>query len=232
MGWPAPNQGVLSGLKRPYILSVSNACSGRLTFSSRQVLPFFQGTSDVTSQKAIVSGLSGRYALAIFDLAIENNALQAVESDFASLHTMLAESEDFGVLVNSPVITGEEQGQGVAAIADKAGFSPLTAKFLGVLAANRRLTSLKSVMDAFDRLAADHRGEVSASVVSASELTDAQMKSLQKNLKAAIGQDVAIDQMVDESLLGGLKVKVGSRMIDSSLKTKLDNLAIAMKGVQ
>ncbi len=232
MGWPAPNQGVSPGLKRPYILSVSNACSGRLTFSSRQVLPFFQGTSDVTSQKAIVSGLSGRYALAIFDLAIENNALQAVESDFASLRTMLAESEDFGVLVVSPVITGDEQSKGVAAIADKAGFSPLTAKFLGVLAANRRLTSLKSVMDAFDRLAAEHRGEVSASVVSAAELTDAQMKTLQKNLKTAIGQDVAIDQMVDETLLGGLKVKVGSRMIDSSLKTKLDNLAIAMKGVQ
>ena len=186
----------------------------------------------MTSQNAIVSGLSGRYALAIFDLANENNALQAVESDFSSLRTMLAESEELGALVSSPVISSEDQGKGVAAIASSAGFNPLTTKFLGVLAANRRLTALKSIMDAFDRLAADQRGEMSASVTSAKKLTATQLKSLQKNLKSALGQDVAIESIVDESLLGGLKVKVGSRMIDSSLKTKLDNLAIAMKGVQ
>ncbi|MBO6506703.1 MAG: F0F1 ATP synthase subunit delta [Kordiimonadaceae bacterium] len=186
----------------------------------------------MTSHKAIVSGLSGRYALAIFDLANENNALQAVEADFASLRTMLTESDDFGALVASPVITSEDQAKGVAAIADKAGFNALTGQFLGVLAANRRLTSLNSILSAFDRLVADQRGEVNASVTSAAKLTATQSKALQKNLKSALGQDVAIDEIVDESLLGGLKVKVGSRMIDSSLKTKLDNLAIAMKGVQ
>ncbi len=186
----------------------------------------------MTSQKAIVSGLSGRYALAIFDLAVETKALQAVETDFADLRTMLAESDDFAVLVTSPVIASDDQVKGISAVAAKAGFSDLTSKFLGVLAANRRLTSLKSIMDAFDRLAADHRGEVNASVISAKALTKTQITSLEKNLKTAIGQDVAIDQIVDETLLGGLKVKVGSRMIDSSLKTKLDNLAIAMKGVQ
>lgn len=191
-----------------------------------------QGTSDVTSQKAIVSGLSGRYALAIFDLAIENNALQAVESDFAGLSGMLADSDDFNTLVSSPVISRDDQLAGVSAVAEKAGFSPLTVKFLGVLAANRRLMSVSGIIRSFDQLLANHRGEVSAEVVSAAKLTAAQMKSLEKNLKSAIGRDVAIDQNVDESLLGGLKVKVGSRMIDSSLKTKLDNLAIAMKGVQ
>ncbi len=208
------------------------AFSGRLTILSRQVLSLFQGTSDVTSQNAIVSGLSGRYGLAIFDLANENNALQAVESDFAALRTMLSESEDFGALVSSPVVTSEDQAKGVAAIAAKAGFNALTIKFLGVLAANRRLTALKSIMDAFDRLAAEQRGEMNASVTSAKKLTATQLKNLQKNLKSALGQDVAIESIVDENLLGGLKVKVGSRMIDSSLKTKLDNLAIAMKGVQ
>lgn len=186
----------------------------------------------MTSQKAIVSGLSGRYALAIFDLANENNALQAVEADFAGIRTLLNESDDFGTLVSSPVITSEDQVKGVAAISEKAGLNALTSKFLGVLAANRRLTSLTSILDAFDRLVADQRGEISASVTSAAKLTAAQAKELQKNLKSALGQDVAIEQIVDESLLGGLKVKVGSRMIDSSLKTKLDNLAIAMKGVQ
>ncbi len=191
-----------------------------------------QGTFDVTSQKAIVSGLSGRYALAMFDLAIENNALQAVESDFAGLSGMLADSDDFNTLVSSPVISRDDQLAGVSAVAEKAGFSPLTVKFLGVLAANRRLMSVSGIIRSFDQLLANHRGEVSAEVVSAAKLTAAQIKSLEKNLKSAIGRDVAIDQNVDESLLGGLKVKVGSRMIDSSLKTKLDNLAIAMKGVQ
>lgn len=186
----------------------------------------------MTSQKAIVSGLSGRYALAIFDLAVENNALQAVESDFADLRTMLADSDDFNTLVSSPVISRDDQVAGIDAVAQKAGFSALTIKFLGVLAANRRLMSIEGIIGAFERLLADHRGEVSASVISAAQLSDAQMSSLQTNLKSAIGRDVAIDQVVDESLLGGLKVKVGSRMIDSSLKTKLDNLAIAMKGVQ
>lgn len=186
----------------------------------------------MTSQKAIVSGLQGRYALAIFDLAVENNALQTVEADLANMRLLLAESADFNTLVSSPIVTRDEQQRGVAAVAKSAGFSKLASDFLGVLAANRRLVALDLIIKSFEKLAADHRGEVNANVVSAAKLSSAQMKSLQKNLKSAIGRDVMIDQVVDESLLGGLKVKVGSRMIDSSLKTKLDNLAIAMKGVQ
>lgn len=186
----------------------------------------------MTSQKAIVSGLQGRYALAIFDLAVENNALQTVEADLAGMRVLLAESADFNTLVSSPIVTRDEQQKGVAAVAKSAGFSKLTSDFLGVLAANRRLVALDLIIQSFEKLVADHRGEVNANVVSAVKLSSAQMKSLQKNLKSAIGRDVMIDQVVDESLLGGLKVKVGSRMIDSSLKTKLDNLAIAMKGVQ
>lgn len=186
----------------------------------------------MTSQKAIVSGLQGRYALALFDLAVENNALQDVEADLANMRTLLADSADFNTLVSSPIITRDDQQKGVEAVAAGAGFSKLTGNFLGVLAANRRLVALEVIIQAFEVLVADHRGEVSANVVSASKLSAAQMTTLEKNLKSAIGRDVTIDQVVDESLLGGLKVKVGSRMIDSSLKTKLDNLAIAMKGVQ
>ena len=186
----------------------------------------------MTSQKAIVSGLEGRYALAIFSLAVENNALQDVEADLGNMRTLLSDSADFNTLVSSPIVTRDEKQKGVEAVTKTAGFSKLTGDFLGVLAANRRLDALESIIEAFEKLVADHRGEVNASVVSAAKLSSAQMKSLQKNLKSAIGRDVMIDQVVDDSLLGGLKVKVGSRMIDSSLKTKLDNLAITMKGVQ
>lgn len=186
----------------------------------------------MTSQKAIVSGLSGRYALALFDLAVEKDALSAIEADLVGLRGLLAESDDFQGLVTSPVLSREEQLKGISAVAASVGFSQLTINFLSVLASNRRLDALSSILRALEQLLADHRGEVKASVTSSSALTKTQLSALQKNLKSAIGRDVAIEQSVDESLLGGLKVKVGSRMIDSSLKTKLDNLAIAMKGVQ
>ncbi|MFC3052727.1 F0F1 ATP synthase subunit delta [Kordiimonas pumila] len=186
----------------------------------------------MTSHKAIVSGISGRYAIALFELALENKALKAVESDLATLKDLLTESSDLKALVVSPLFSRTEQSKGVESIAKLAKLSDLTSKFLGVLAANRRLDTLKSIIVAFDQLVAHHNGEIKAEVVSAHALTKTQLTELKKNLKAAVGQDVIIDASVDEGLLGGLKVKVGSRMIDSSLKTKLDNLAIAMKGVQ
>ena len=232
MVWSVPNLGDFTQIETTGNLSVSAANFDCLTLGNRKVQSLLQGTSFVTSQKAIVSGLQGRYALAVFDLAVENNALQDVEADLASMRALLSDSADFNTLVSSPIVTRDEQQKGVEAVAKAAGFSKLTSDFLGVLAANRRLVALESIIEAFEKLVADHRGEVNANVVSAAKLSSAQMKSLQKNLKSAIGRDVMIDQVVDESLLGGLKVKVGSRMIDSSLKTKLDNLAIAMKGVQ
>ena len=186
----------------------------------------------MSSHKAIVSGISGRYAVALFELALENKALEAIESDLVGLKAQLQESADLQSLVTSPLYSRDDQVAGVTAVAEAAKMSGLTVKFLGVLAANRRLDTLLPTINAFEMLAAHHRGEISAEVVSAQALSDGQLKALKKQLKAAVGRDVTIDASVDETLLGGLRVKVGSRMVDSSLKTKLDNLAIAMKGVQ
>lgn len=186
----------------------------------------------MTSHKAIVSGISGRYGLALFELATESKSLKDVEADLVALSGMLAESEDLQNLVTSPVFGSDEQLAGISAVAKAAKLSDLTAKFLGVLANNRRLPELTSVIRAFEALLANERGEVKAEVASAKALTKTQVTALEKNLKAALGRDVALEASVDADLLGGLKVKVGSQMIDSSLKTKLDNLAIAMKGVQ
>ncbi len=186
----------------------------------------------MTSHKAIVSGISGRYAVALFELALETKALKTVESDLTDLKGLLSESADLRELVTSPLFSRDDQLKGVTKVAEAAGLSDLTVKFLGVLAANRRLDILGAAVEDFEKLLAHHRGEVSAEVTSAHDLTKAQITELTKQLKAAVGRDVTIDASVDETLLGGLRVKVGSRMVDSSLKTKLDNLAIAMKGVQ
>lgn len=185
----------------------------------------------MSAAKAIVSGVSGRYAIALFELAEESNALEAVESDLNDLGGMLAESEDLRQLISSPLYSRQDQSNAIAAVASGAGVSELTSRFLGVLAENRRLGTLPQIITGFGRLLAAHRGEVSAEVKSAHELTDAQQDALAKKLKAAVGKDVAMEVSVDETLMGGLVVKVGSRMVDSSLKTKLDNLQIAMKGI-
>ncbi|WP_262690675.1 F0F1 ATP synthase subunit delta [Kordiimonas aestuarii] len=186
----------------------------------------------MTSHKAIVSGISGRYAVALFELADEAKALDAVESDLSELKAMMEESVDMRDLVSSPLYSREQQSNGVAGVAKAAKLQGLTEKFLGVLAANRRLNALGAIISSFEKLLAHHRGEVKAEVVSARKLTKKQLGDLEKKLKSAVGHDVAIDASVDESLLGGLTVQVGSRMVDDSLKTKLNNLAIAMKGVQ
>ena len=186
----------------------------------------------MTSHKAIVSGISGRYAVALFELADEAKALDAVESDLSELKAMTAESADMRDLVTSPLYSREQQSKGIAGVAQAAKLHALTEKFLGVLAANRRLSALGAIISSFEKLLAHHRGEVKAEVVSARKLTKKQLGDLEKKLKLAVGHDVAIDATVDESLLGGLTVQVGSRMVDDSLKTKLNNLAIAMKGVQ
>jgi len=186
----------------------------------------------VSSHKAIVSGISGRYAVALFELALESKALKAIESDLAGLKALLDESADLQALVASPIYSRDDQLKGITNVAEAAGMSALTVKFLGVLAANRRLGALAGIIGSAEKLLAFHRGEVNADVTSAHALSKTQLTALKKQLKAAVGRDVTIDASVDEALLGGLRVKVGSRMVDSSLKTKLDNLAIAMKGVQ
>ena len=191
-----------------------------------------KGMPDVAAQQANVHGIKGRYARALFDLAQETGALETVESDLIAIEAMLAESADFRAFVMSPLHGRDAQARGIAAVGKLGGMGDLTLKFLGVLAANRRLSVLSDAIGAFRALLAVHRGEVSAEVTSARALTKKQIDALSKKLKAAVGRDVAIDARVDESLLGGLRVQIGSRMMDSSLKTKLQNLAIAMKGVQ
>lgn len=186
----------------------------------------------MTSHKAIVSGISGRYAVALFDLAIEEKVLDAVESDLSKLKAMMEDSAALRDLVSSPLFSREQQSKGIISVAQAAKLHVTTEKFLGVLAANRRLGALGATISSFEKLLAHHRGEVRAEVVSARKLTKKQLGDLEKKLKLAVGHDVAIDATVDETLLGGLTVQVGSRMVDDSLKTKLDNLAIAMKGVQ
>ena len=177
------------------------------------------------------SGLAGRYALALFELAVDNNTVDQVAQDLADLSVMLGESEDLSKLVLSPVIAREEQGRAMTAVMDKAQISDVTKNFIGVVAQNRRLFELEGMISAFQALLAEHKGEISAEVTSAKKLTQKQVESLTASLKEAIGSDVAVEQKVDPAVLGGLIVKVGSRMVDSSLRTKLQHLQLAMKGV-
>jgi len=185
----------------------------------------------VASKAQGASGLAGRYANALFELAVDNGAVEQVAQDLSDLSAMLSESEDLTKLVLSPVIAREEQGRAMTAVMDKAQISDLTKRFIGVVAQNRRLFELEGMILAFQSLLAAHKGEVSAEVTSAKKLTQKQVDSLTASLKEAIGSDVAVEQKVDSALLGGLIVKVGSRMVDSSLRTKLQHLQLAMKGV-
>ncbi len=177
------------------------------------------------------TGLAGRYAAALFDLAEREKALDAVAEDLSVLGHMIDDSEDLQRLVRSPVISREDQQKAVLAVAEKAGMNPLTRNFLGVLADNRRLFALKDMIGAYQAILAARRGEATAEVISAKPLTDAQMSSLTDTLKQAVGTKVAVEAKVDAGLLGGLIVKVGSRMVDSSLNTKLQQLRLVMKGV-
>jgi F-type H+-transporting ATPase subunit delta len=185
----------------------------------------------VASKAQGASGLAGRYANAIFELALENDAVDQVAQDLSDLSAMLSESEDLTKLVLSPVIAREEQGRAMTAVMDAAKISDLTKRFISVVAQNRRLFELEGMINAFQALLAKHKGEVSAEVTSAKALTQKQVDSLTASLKEAIGSDVAVEQKVDPAVLGGLVVKVGSRMVDSTLRTKLQHLQLAMKGV-
>jgi F-type H+-transporting ATPase subunit delta len=171
-----------------------------------------------------------RYASALFDLANDGKALDKVARDAATLAGMVKDSVDLRRLAESPAFSAEEKSAGFLAVADKAGFDPLLKRFLGVLAANRRGHELAGVLSAFARLVAAHRGVVTAEVTTARALSDAEKKSLAASLKQAVGRDVEIEAEVKPEILGGLVVKVGSRMFDSSLKTKLEGLKAAMKG--
>lgn len=178
-----------------------------------------------------VSQVAERYARSLFDLASESNAIAKVEADLSSFERLLASSPDLDRLIKSPVFSAEDQFRAIAAIADKAKIGGLTGNFLRVVANNRRLFSVPGIIAAYRRFAAEARGEVSADVISAHALSAAQETELKAALKSVAGKDVAINVTVDPSLLGGLVVKMGSRQIDTSLKTKLNSLKLALKEV-
>ncbi|TCR01182.1 ATP synthase F1 subcomplex delta subunit [Neorhizobium sp. JUb45] len=182
-----------------------------------------------TSQR--ISGVAERYASSLFELAVEANAIEQIAGDLDRFQAMLDESADLRRLVVSPVFSSEEQKAAVTAIAEKAALGPVVSNFLKVVAGNRRLFALPGMIRAFREIAAAHRGEIVAEVTSAHALTVAQDKELKTALKGVTGKDVTINVTVDPSLLGGLIVKVGSRQIDTSLRTKLSTLKLALKEV-
>lgn len=178
----------------------------------------------------IQASLAGRYATALFALARDEKQIDAVSRSLDGLSQAIADSGEFRQLVASPLVDRDDAGKVFATIADELKLDPITSNFLGVLARNGRKGQLQPVIRAFRRLAAEHRGETTAEVVTAHPLSDDQVASLKSRLKARAGRDVAIDATTDPDILGGLIVRIGSQMIDASLKTKLNRLALAMKG--
>jgi F-type H+-transporting ATPase subunit delta len=177
------------------------------------------------------SGVAGRYATALFELALEAKSLEQVEADLNRFGEALDAFEDLTRLVKSPVFSADEQGRALAAILQELKIEGLTRNFLLLAAKNRRLFATSDMARAFRAMLARHRGETSASVTAAAKLTETQVTALKQALKAALGKDVMLEERVDASLLGGLVVKVGSRMIDTSLRTRLNSLKVAMKEV-
>lgn len=178
----------------------------------------------------IQASLAGRYALALFELARDQESLDLVASSLATLKSALAETPDLAALISSPVIGREAAGKAIAAAAGTIGLDSLTTQFLGVLAQNRRLAQIPNAIRAFETLLSAHKGEARAEVTSAHALTKTQTTALAKQLKERAGRDVALDLKVDPAIMGGLVVKLGSQMIDSSIRTRLNTLALAMKG--
>lgn len=185
----------------------------------------------MAGSQPVIAGVAGRYALALFDLARDAKQLDKVEADLVSFQAMLDDSPDLRRLISSPSFSAEQQSLALAAILGKAGIKDLVASFFAVLARNRRLFAAPDIVRTYRQLLAADKGEVEATVISASELSAQQAKSLEQALKAAMGQTVQLTQRVDPGLLGGLVIRVGSRMIDGSLRTKLRNLKFAMKEV-
>lgn len=181
------------------------------------------------SSESTVTGVAGRYATALFELAEAQNALDAVAADLGSLQAALDASADLRLFVKSPLHAARDQARVIGAILEKIGVSTLVRNFVGVVVENRRLFVLPDMLRGYRQLLALKRGELTADVTSAHVLSDAQIEDLKAALKDAVQLNVNINTSVDESLLGGLIVKVGSRMIDSSLRTKLNSLKNAMK---
>ena len=183
----------------------------------------------MASQDTIVSGVAGRYATALFDLARESNTIDALKADLDRFDALIAGSADLLRLVRSPVFSADEQLQALTAVLERAAIAGLAERFLKLVAANRRLFAVRDMVKAFGALVADHKGEATAEVTVAEQLKDEHVAALRDALKAVTGKDVDLAVKVDPAILGGLVVKVGSRMVDTSLRTKLNAIKHAMK---
>jgi F-type H+-transporting ATPase subunit delta len=183
----------------------------------------------VAGEEHPVSGMAGRYATALFDLANETNAIDAVKADLDRFDAMIAESSDLNRLVRSPVFSAEEQLAALTAVLDRAGIGGIAAKFLKLVTSNRRLFAARDMIRGFRELVAKHRGEATAEVTVAEQLKDEHVEALRAALKQVSGKDVALDIKIDPAIIGGLVVKLGSRMVDTSLRTKLNAIKHAMK---
>lgn len=185
----------------------------------------------MTENASLTSSAAGRYATALFDLAKEEGVLETVEQDLISLGQALKDSTDLSHMIDSPIYSRDQQGRALTAVAEAMGLSALTKNVMGLMAQNRRSFALPKLIATYLALMAEHRGEVSANVTAARPLSDAQVSALSEKLRAAVGKDVKLDVTVDENIIGGLIVKVGSKMIDSSIRSKLAGLQNAMKEV-
>jgi F-type H+-transporting ATPase subunit delta len=186
-------------------------------------------SDDVAGEEPIVSGMAGRYANALFELALEEKSIDAVKADLDRFDALVDENPDLNRLVRSPVFGAEEQTRALVAVLDKAGIGGIALKFLRVVASNRRLFAVREMVRGFRKLVATHKGEVVADVTVAEKLSDKNLDALKGALKSVTGKDVGLNVKVDPAIIGGLIVKIGSRMVDSSLKTKLNAIKQAMK---
>ncbi|TFG88879.1 MAG: F0F1 ATP synthase subunit delta [Hyphomicrobiales bacterium] len=187
------------------------------------------GRRNVAESSTFVSSAAGRYATALFELASESDALAQTETDMTALGQALNDSDDLRALISTPIYTRDEQGAAMAAVASAMGLSVLVKNVVALMATKRRLFVLGEVIDIFAQLMAEHRGEVTADVTAARKLSKSQQRALIKTLKAAIGREVKLNLAVDEAIIGGLVVKVGSKMIDTSIRSKLASLQNSMR---
>jgi F-type H+-transporting ATPase subunit delta len=186
----------------------------------------------VAGEYPINSGLAGRYATALFELALEAGTVDSVLAELKKFDALVDESADLMRLVRSPVFTADVQSKALTAVLDNAGITGLAAQFLMVVTSNRRLFAVRDIVKAYGALVARHKGEVTAYVTVAESLSDAHRDEIRSTLNAVTGKDVQVDVTVDPAIIGGLVVKLGSRMVDSSLRTKLNALKHAMKEVR
>lgn len=183
----------------------------------------------MSTSAAIPSGAAGRYTAAIFELAQSAGALDSIEREFNELSSAIAVNSELSDIISSPAVSREQHAGIVNALSQKMGHSDMTRQFLGLMASKGRLALLPQTLSGFDAMLAEHRGALTAEVTTAKPLTDTQRATLADNLRNSLGRSVKMEEFVDPSILGGLVVKVGSKMVDSSLKSQLERLEMTMK---